>query len=46
MAYWWFRLVISGRFIERFLYLQRTDRKQQAKHDGAPPLSHRGFSRG
>jgi hypothetical protein len=23
MAYWWFRLVVSGRFLEKFLKLRR-----------------------
>jgi hypothetical protein len=26
MIYWWFRLVLSGRFLERFLTVQRVGR--------------------
>jgi hypothetical protein len=26
MAYWWFRFVVSGRFLEKFLNLQRVRR--------------------
>jgi hypothetical protein len=27
LAYWWFRFVLSGRFLESFLNLQRTKRR-------------------
>jgi hypothetical protein len=26
MAYWWFRIVVSGRFLEKFLNLRRVKR--------------------
>jgi hypothetical protein len=28
MAFWWFRFVVSGRFLEKFLNLRRTRRSQ------------------
>jgi hypothetical protein len=29
MAYWWFRFVVSGRFIEKFLDLRRVRRSER-----------------
>ncbi len=28
MAYWWFRFVVSGRFLEKFLNLRRARRSE------------------
>jgi hypothetical protein len=29
MAYWWFRFVVSGRFLEKFLDLRRVKRSER-----------------
>ncbi len=38
MLVWWFRVVLSGRLLESFLYLQRAERPQSATlAEWAPP---------
>lgn len=36
MAYWWFRFVISGRFLERFLNLPRGQDLPERTADASP----------
>jgi hypothetical protein len=56
MAYWWFRFVVSGRFLEKFLDLRRVRRSERvaakandneptyAADPGRKPLLRRGIS--
>ena len=39
MAYWWFRFVVSGRFLEKFLKLRRRDDGRSWSH----PLTQRSW---
>jgi hypothetical protein len=34
MAYWWFKFVVSGRFIEKFLNSRRTGRSESVVRKG------------
>jgi hypothetical protein len=40
LAYWWLRLVFSGRFLAHFLTMARAE-DQQARSDQDPPLRQR-----
>ena len=41
MAYWWFRIVVSGRFLEKFLNLRRVRRTQWLGSESTEQESHR-----
>ena len=51
MAYWWFRFVVSGRFLEKFLkaaspLIRRRDDGRILAHPLSPTISHSGRCRG